>query len=107
LHCDHNPGLETCQCISIRHYSPPFQGGECVRTETVCQFIHTFSALGSKSRLNQPRSGDGIDLLLPAAAECPIKLNECQKFVAPGLSKPELRIEQIAICIERAQQCLD
>src|SRR6266704_6816024 len=28
--------------------SPPFQGGECVRTETVCQFIHTFSALGSK-----------------------------------------------------------
>src|SRR2546428_14193103 len=22
--------------------SPPFQGGECVRTETVCQFIHTF-----------------------------------------------------------------
>src|ERR1043166_7538224 len=26
--------------------TPPFQGGECVRTETVCQFIHTFSALG-------------------------------------------------------------
>src|SRR5205085_2218337 len=26
--------------------SPPFQGGECVRTETVCQFIHAFSALG-------------------------------------------------------------
>src|SRR5207244_5691223 len=22
--------------------TPPFQGGECVRTETVCQFIHTF-----------------------------------------------------------------
>src|ERR1700756_3988447 len=21
---------------------PPFQGGECVRTETACQFIHTF-----------------------------------------------------------------
>src|SRR5215831_18159065 len=21
--------------------TPPFQGGECVRTETVCQFIHT------------------------------------------------------------------
>src|SRR5439155_3483758 len=30
--------------------TPPFQGGECVRTETVCQFIHTFSALDSKSR---------------------------------------------------------
>src|ERR1700756_1473802 len=26
--------------------SPPFQGGECVRTETVCQFIHTFSHPG-------------------------------------------------------------
>src|SRR5689334_1791357 len=26
--------------------TPPLQGGECVRTETVCQFIHTFSALG-------------------------------------------------------------
>jgi len=22
--------------------TPPFQGGECVRTEAVCQFIHTF-----------------------------------------------------------------
>src|SRR6266446_8607631 len=22
--------------------TPPFQGGECVRTETVCQFIHAF-----------------------------------------------------------------
>src|SRR5947199_4899577 len=26
--------------------SPPLQGGECVRTETVCQFIHSFSASG-------------------------------------------------------------
>src|SRR6267142_5408503 len=25
--------------------TPPFQGGECVRSETVCQFIHTFSRL--------------------------------------------------------------
>src|SRR3989441_12636198 len=23
--------------------TPPFQGGECVRTETACQFIHTFA----------------------------------------------------------------
>src|SRR5438552_7867789 len=29
--------------------TPPLQGGECVRTETVCQFIHTFSALGGRS----------------------------------------------------------
>src|SRR5207249_4085301 len=47
--------------------TPPFQGGECVRTETVCQFIHTFSALGSKSRFEQPRSGDRIDFMCKAA----------------------------------------
>src|SRR5262249_29470221 len=28
--------------FGIKPYSPPFQGGECVRTETACQFIHTF-----------------------------------------------------------------
>src|SRR5438132_942372 len=41
--------------------SPPFQGGECVRTETVCQFIHTFSALGKTTSDEQPRRAD-IDL---------------------------------------------
>src|SRR2546421_5321598 len=29
--------------------TPPFQGGECVRNETVCQFIHTFSRPGLHS----------------------------------------------------------
>src|SRR5205807_9450272 len=41
--------------------TPPFQGGECVRTETVCQFIHTFSALGKTTSDEQPRRAD-IDL---------------------------------------------
>src|SRR5438132_11795197 len=41
--------------------TPPFQGGECVRTETVCQFIHTFSALGRTTSDEQPRRAD-IDL---------------------------------------------
>src|SRR5437870_12217724 len=37
--------------VASRHFldrasTPPFQGGECLRTETVCQFIHTFSDAG-------------------------------------------------------------
>src|SRR5437868_459460 len=45
--------------------TPPFQGGECVRTETVCQFIHTFSALGydldAAPRLGNSPVSPGLD----------------------------------------------
>src|SRR5207302_4500892 len=33
---------EASRLFSNAAATPPFQGGECVRTETVCQFIHTF-----------------------------------------------------------------
>src|SRR5438094_5704149 len=45
--------------------TPPFQGGECVRTETVCQFIHTFSALGKLSSMEQAPKGRQIQSVLP------------------------------------------
>src|SRR5437016_7491334 len=34
--------LEASRLFINAAATPPFQGGECVRTETVCQFIHTF-----------------------------------------------------------------
>src|SRR5437667_1325646 len=45
--------------------TPPFQGGECVRTETVCQLIHTFSALGKLSSMEQSPKGRQIQSVLP------------------------------------------
>src|SRR5438132_10324288 len=45
--------------------TPPFQGGECVRTETVCQFIHTFSALGKLSSMEKAPKGRQIQSVLP------------------------------------------
>src|SRR5438552_14247625 len=35
--------------------TPPFQGGECVRTATVCQFVHTFSAWVSIVAIREQR----------------------------------------------------
>src|SRR5438093_5622749 len=45
--------------------TPPFQGGECVRTETVCQLIPTFSALGKLSSMEQSPKGRQIQSVLP------------------------------------------
>src|SRR5205085_8675556 len=42
--------------------TPPLQGGECVRTETVCQFIHTFSALGELAKVTDLGRHFGLGL---------------------------------------------
>src|SRR5213080_3489701 len=62
--------------------TPPFQGGECVRTETVCQFIHTFSALGKTTSDEQPRRAD-IDL--PPFQGFALRIKLSAQGLRPGL----------------------
>ena len=65
----------------------------------------------------QVRSADGTTrylillsiagLLLPAATQRPVELNQRQQFVSPGLNELEFGIEQITVGIQSAQQRVD
>jgi len=46
-------------------------------------------------------------LLLPASAQRLVELNERQQLITSGLGKTEFGAEQVAIRIQRVQQCVD
>jgi hypothetical protein len=46
-------------------------------------------------------------LLLPTSAERLVELNECQQLITSSLGEAEFGAEQIAIRIQRVQQCVD
>src|SRR5262245_50242529 len=46
-------------------------------------------------------------LLLPSAAQGPVKLHDGYKFVALDLRQPQFTIEQVTVRIECAQQSVD
>src|SRR5919107_2468483 len=54
-----------------------------------------------------PCYGDRQALLLPAAAERLVELHDREQLVAPRLRDAQLRVEQLAVCVERFEQVRD
>src|SRR5919109_162644 len=72
--------------------TPPFQGGECVRTETVCQFVHTFSALGNRSKEDSAAARNRN--LSPLLSEKRVRPGSCPAAPVPPVTRlfaPDVR----------------
>src|SRR6266481_5682666 len=54
-----------------------------------------------------PQQTNDLTLLLPTAAQRFVELNQRQQFISSGLRQPQLRVEKVAISIERVEQAVD
>ncbi len=58
-------------------------------------------------RLNCSAPGAAIGgLLLPATAQCPVKLNQRQQFVPSGLGYSQFGVEQVAVSIQGVEKSI-
>ena len=88
--------------LSKTECGPPW--AKRCRTEPVAPA--DFQAIGCEFRLPVNWAHQGA-LLLPAAAEGPVELDQRKQLVPPGLRETQLGIEQVAVGIQSVEKCID